>query len=426
MEPTPYRPRVSRETRLLLTAGVLAIAALWLLARLRFQDRPVTPNPVPAVLSQLSIGSSYDDLASEIAALQSRLQSSLIAVEIPAPPASGQPHRRLAALSVAEQLAVVWLPPAGTAAPWAMARVRVRDPASGLALVEVPRQSSVTLSSAWAPQRLAQPRYVVATESTVQGISLRPTFVASLDPRTSPLWPEPVWALPQSADLRTGSFVFTTAAELVGLVIDDGGVPVVVPGATVLAEAQRLLGAPPTQPGTFGLEVRPLTEALAAVTGATEGVIVAWVAPEGPAAGLMVGDVIEAIDGQVVSSLRQWDVHTARLIAGQRSELRVRRRSELRTVALEASRLVSVGHAGSLGLALRERRGTGAEVTRVEEMSAADRSGLTAGDVITRIGETAAPTPGQVARSFASLGDGERVLIAVTRNDAHLVLVLQR
>ncbi len=41
MEPsTPYRPRVSRETRLLLTAGVLAIAALWFLARLRFQESP--------------------------------------------------------------------------------------------------------------------------------------------------------------------------------------------------------------------------------------------------------------------------------------------------------------------------------------------------------------------------------------------------
>ena len=31
MEPSiPYRPRVSRETRLLLTAGLLALAALWL------------------------------------------------------------------------------------------------------------------------------------------------------------------------------------------------------------------------------------------------------------------------------------------------------------------------------------------------------------------------------------------------------------
>ena len=38
METTsPYRPRVSRETRLLLAAGVMAVAALWLLARFRFR-----------------------------------------------------------------------------------------------------------------------------------------------------------------------------------------------------------------------------------------------------------------------------------------------------------------------------------------------------------------------------------------------------
>ena len=50
---SPYRPRVSRETRSLLTAGVMAVAALWLLARMRFPEHPVTPNPVPSVLSQL-------------------------------------------------------------------------------------------------------------------------------------------------------------------------------------------------------------------------------------------------------------------------------------------------------------------------------------------------------------------------------------
>ncbi len=386
----------------------------------------MTPNPVPAVLSQLSVGPSYDDLASQIAALQSRLQPSLIAVQISAPPASGERDQQLVTLRVAGELAITWVPPAETSAPWANTRVRVRDEASGLALVEVPPQSSVILSKAWAPQRLAQPRYVVASEATAQSIALRPIFVASLDQRTSPLWSEPVWALPPSADLRTGSFVFTTDAELVGLVIEDGTVPVIVPGATVLAEADRLLRAPPTQPGTFGLEVQPLTQALAAVTGATEGVIVTWVAPGGPAAGLLVGDVIEAIDGQLVSSLRHWDVHAARLVAGQRSQLRIRQRGEVRTVALEASRLVPVNYGGSLGLTLRERRGMGAEVTSVEQMSAADRSGLVVGDVITLIGASAAPTPGQVARSFASLRDGERVMVAVTRNAAHLVLVLQR
>ena len=78
METTsPYRPRGSRETRLLLAAGVMAVAALWLLARFRFPERPVTPNPVPAVVSQLANGPKFDDLAGDIVQLQARLQPSL-------------------------------------------------------------------------------------------------------------------------------------------------------------------------------------------------------------------------------------------------------------------------------------------------------------------------------------------------------------
>ena len=84
MEPnTSYRPRVSRETRRLLTAGVLAVAALWLLARFRFQDLPATPNPIPAVLSQLASGPKHEDLAAEIGLLQPRLEPLLLALGAP-------------------------------------------------------------------------------------------------------------------------------------------------------------------------------------------------------------------------------------------------------------------------------------------------------------------------------------------------------
>jgi len=69
---SPYRPRVSRETRLLLIAGVLAVAALWLLARIRFPERDVSPNPLPSVLSQLASGPKYDDLAGETLTLRVR------------------------------------------------------------------------------------------------------------------------------------------------------------------------------------------------------------------------------------------------------------------------------------------------------------------------------------------------------------------
>ncbi len=66
MEPVhPYRPPVSRETRRLFVAGALSLALLWLLARLEFPERPVSPNPVPAVLGQLTDGPIFSRLAQD-------------------------------------------------------------------------------------------------------------------------------------------------------------------------------------------------------------------------------------------------------------------------------------------------------------------------------------------------------------------------
>ena len=48
-----HRPRISRETRLLLTTAFLAVAVLWGLARVRFPDRPASPNPDPPLLTPL-------------------------------------------------------------------------------------------------------------------------------------------------------------------------------------------------------------------------------------------------------------------------------------------------------------------------------------------------------------------------------------
>jgi len=79
-----------------------------------------------------------------------------------------------------------------------------------------------------------------------------------------------------------------------------------------------------------------------------------------------------------------------------------------------------------LGLTLRARTRIGAEVIRVEPASAAHQAGLSVGDVITLVADVSAPTPTQVTRSFASVGPGQRVIVAVTRGDAHFVTTLER
>lgn len=426
MEPTsPYRPRVSRETRLLLTAGVLAIAALWLLARFRFRDLPVTPNPIPAVLSQLTSGPKYDDLAAEIAQLQPRLEALLLALDPPsAALGSLQTSHRIAALRFRDDVAVTLLP---TGSIFDEANLLASDPASGLAVVRVLSQVPSSPPVPWMPRRLQQPRYLIASDVSPKGVSLRPAFVGSLDPMDSPLWSEALWTVPERSDLAPGSFLFTSNAELVGMVIAYGVERAIVPGATLLAEADRLVERPRAPAGTIGIEVQALTEPVASVTGALVGVVVTWVERGGAATGhLMAGDVIEAVDSRPLATRQQWDVRVARVSVGETLMLRVRRRGEVRDVALVAITAAVQPVSRSLGLTLRGRTGLGAEVIRVEPASAGDRAGLAVGDVITLVAAVPAPTPAQVMRSFTSVPRGQRVMIAVTRGDAHHVTTLER
>lgn len=424
MEPnSPYRPRVSRETRLLLTAGVLALGVLWLLARVRFRDLPATPNPLPAVLTQLTNGARYDDLATEIARLRSQLDTSLLALDAPPEVTPGQRGPRITALRVRDDVAVALLSrESASVEPGLLGR----DPASGLALVRVIGNGPAAALVPWM-SRLGQPRYLFATDVSSAGVSLRPSFVASLDPLETALWPEALWSVPASCDLAPGAFVFTSDAELVGLVITVATDRAIVPAATLLAEADRLLNAPKTTAGTLGVDVQSLTESVASVTGGERGVVVTWIEPDSAAKGrLSAGDLVEAIDNRPLATREQWEVHMARLSAGETVTLRVRRRGEVRDVAVVAAGAAASVIKRSLGLTLRARSGTGAEVIRVDPASAGSRAELAVGDVITLVADLAAPTPAQVVQSYASLHDGQRLLIAVTRGSRHFVTTVDR
>jgi hypothetical protein len=118
-------------------------------------------------------------------------------------------------------------------------------------------------------------------------------------------------AAPERTDLAAGSFLFTNSAELAGLVITYRGGLAIVPGGTVLTEAERLVATPPGPQGAIGIEVQDLTPPVASVTAASVGVVVAWVDPDGASREqLMAGDVIEAVDGRALTR-QHWDVRVA-------------------------------------------------------------------------------------------------------------------
>jgi hypothetical protein len=424
-----YRPRVSRETRLLLTTALIAVAALWVLARLRFPDQPATPNPVTPLLSQLTPPLTFESLASDVAQVQARLEPSLIALdprtlEISA---GSEPGATRVALRIREDVALTVMQDPEAGARGRNGRILGTDPASGLRAIRVPAEPRTQTPVMWPPRRLERGQFFVVTNASSDRVSFQPVFVATLEPIANAWWTEPIWALSRT-DIPTGSFLFTIAGEFVGVVLDYGRRRVVVPSVVALAEASRLSARTMAPAGYFGIAAQSLSPELAAATRTTAGVIVTWVDVNGVASDVVaVGDVIEAIDGRPLPTLEHWRVALARAKAGDTLTLRIRRHGDARDAELRAAaRDEPVVRNGSLGLRMRRAAGIGTEVLGVELNSASARAGLAVGDLITFIDGVSSPTPTQVRAAFSAAPEGTPTLVAVTRGPTHLVTTLSR
>lgn len=422
-DPTTRR-RISRETRQLLTAAILALAALWALARIRYPDGPPTPNPIPSLLSQLSPMPRFSNLAAEIEDLQSRLSPSWIATQVSVSSGDSGDARvlPLAALRLRDDAAVVVL--ADNARLADNDSFIAADSASGLTLFRTSGAAPGSVPAPWAPPSLGSPHYLMAASASPAGISLTPVLVGSLYPVQSAAWSGPIWIVPEGTDLDTGSFLFTLDGELAGVATLEPAGTVIVPGNVVLADAMRLLERGSAAGIDVPIDVQLLTPALAKATGARTGVVVAWVDPERAASTqLKVGDVIEAVDGQPVASVRDWDILTRRLSTPSVT-LRVWRRGGIIDLPLSLPAPEAEAPAPAIGLTMRDLPGVGSSVLEVVRGSAADRAHLQAGDVITLVGDTSAPTAEHVRGAFAAARAGESIVIALTRGRSHLVVAL--
>jgi hypothetical protein len=404
------QPVISRETRRLLITIALAVAALWVLARIRFQERPVTSTPVPNVLAQLRPTSSYEDLARLIADIRPGITAAVSASE------GGGP-----ALRIRDDAAVTLMP--GRADT-----LLLSDRATGLAIVQHERGDMPGIMP-WAPRLLDYPRYLVAADLTGDHVALRPVFIGGLFPATSPLWSGEVWALPPSTAIAPGTFVFTTDGALAGLGVSHNGQAAIVPAALLMSAVERLQ-QPSGKAGDLGIAIQPLSPAIASATGAVTGVVISTIDPAGAAAGKLVPtEVIEAIDGRDMRTPDHWRARVARVSAGDSLTLRVRSGEGVREVQLRAAPSTPVAEPaddGSLGLRLRAIPEVGAEVLSVEPRSRAARAAIRQGDVITVAGGQPSPTPAQLMRAFTSLPDGGSLLIAITRESEHRVVVIEK
>jgi hypothetical protein len=417
------RSRVSRETRQLLIAALVAVVALWLLARIRFPGAPATPNPIPSLLSQLSVAPRFANLAGEIADLQARLSSSWLAVPVAgADEIAESGPRSVTAMRLQNNVALMLL--RGGDRLMTQEDLIGIDRVTGLAIVRVDGDPAGTDVPRWTPPTLDSPRYLMATVGTPAGVSLRPVLVGSLHEIRSAAWPGPIWSMPEGTDLTPSAFVFTTSGEIAGLVVREPSGLAIVPWDIVLAEATRIGDRGRAPVADLGIEVRPLTPALARATGATQGVVVAWVDPRGPAGKqLAVGDVIESLNGQTVALTRDWEVASSRLVAGD-AKMGVRRRGQVIVLPLTLPAAAASTATPSLGLRMRDVPGVGATVVRIDPRSAGSAARLQEGDVITLAGDITAPTGAQIGDAFRTAGKGEAIMLAITRGRTHLVVGL--
>ena len=408
------QPVISRETRLLLITMLVSIAALWVLARIRFHERPGTssvPVAVPPVLAQLRSETGFADLARAVADIRPAASAALFTT------AAGTPALRI------RQDAAVTLRPGRD-------DERIgEDRATGLAIVRT-QAGEVPGLVPWVPRLLDYPRYLVAADVAAEHVMLRPVFISGLFPVTSPSWTGQLWVLPPSAAIAAGTFLFTTDGAFAGMAVEHRGRSAIVPATLLFETAAGLVRSENNEPGMLGIQVEPVSAAIALATGVRAGMVVTAVEREGPAADTLIPtDIVEAIDGQTIETEEQWMARTARLNAGDSVSLRVRRAGGVHDVQIVATAIAKAAegeHESFLGLRMRTVPKVGSEVTGVQSGSSAGRAGIQVGDVITVAAGQTTPTPAHITRAFDALPAKGTLLLAVTRDAAHRVLVLQK
>lgn len=421
------RPRVSRETRLLLGIVIVSLAVLWALARLRFPERPNRPDPVGPVLAQFAPVSPFDAIATVVADLERTVGPSLTRVTFTprvSDPAFPTVHRLAIGVTAAQAVLVT---PSGERPFRSEPPVVAAAARAGLGVIRAASPPRIP-SASWERGSAPSARFVIAAEATAESVSFRPVFIGAFMPIEDTRWPGVVWRLPASAALADGALLFSEQGQFVGAVVLRAGARTLVPAATLAVVSREMAGHPVRARGVLGIAVQELTPLVADAVGAQQGVVVTWVDPKGPSAGVLQPlDVIDAVWGQPIATREEWEAAIEPLEAGGGVDVRVRRAgAEPAALTVVAVPVPAKPRPASLGVRLRSRPRVGSEVLRVEPGSAAAHAGLSAGDLITAIGAQAAPTPAQVVRAYGDAANERPIAVAVTRGSAHLVLALEK
>ena len=195
--------------------------------------------------------------------------------------------------------------------------------------------------------------------------------------------------------------------------------------------------------GWLGVVIQEITPDITEAIGVKQGILVAQVLKDSPAdkAGIKVGDIIVALNGKRLDSVRDLQFSVMKTKPGTKVKLKIVRDGKEKTITVKVGELPEKGvkktHSGDsqdLGLSLREltsqekaRLGVeGVLVVSVVPGSPAHRSGLRPGDVIMRVNYKKVSGVKEfyaLIESLKEMGKGKALLL-VRREGANVYLVL--
>lgn len=425
---------MTRETRLLLATIGLSTIVVLALGTLRFPDTPIV-EPPPTPLERLAASATYEQLARSVDRVARSVTPDLLVVRVGEEPAV-QP-RRLSdllrepmlddaryypALRLGENHALL------ATAPRRELRLRPSRPGAPppeVIAVDPLRQLSVLSVQPAATgsvlpltlRELVTPIYVVVAEGTAAGVTFRPVFVGSADRFSDPRWSQPLLAVSGISLTRPGALVFSLEGRFVGTALLHQSSLAIAAADDVLRAAEDLARGGTARLHDLGLGVQELTPQLAEALKTPQGVVVAEVASNGPAAGVVEPmDVITAVNSVLVRTPDQLLLQVAQ--TGLPIRLAIVRGGETSEIPVDSAAAANAAAKTPDVPTVEYRRGLGSIVRTVDPAHPAARAGLQIDDLIVRAGGIAAPTPAQVARQFAALGEEpETALLLVIRRD---------
>lgn len=244
---------------------------------------------------------------------------------------------------------------------------------------------------------------------------------------------------------NSGGALVNLRGELVGIntaiLAPSGGnigIGFAIPSNMAQAVMQQLIEHGEVRRGMLGVSIQDLTPALAEAFGinAEEGVVIAQIAPDSPAAeaGLQVGDVIVAVDGQPVRHAAAIRNRIGLLRVGEQIKLTVLRNGKRMTVTATIREDTRQTNAAALTPRLAgaqfgevqapdDERGKRVAILQVQPGSPAASAGLRQGDIVLSVNRT--PITSLAEFNKAVRNSKDRLLLHIRRGSGAFFLLLQ-